>query len=173
MDKDKDKKTDIESDFDILGLGGLFKGIEKLVDLAGKLQSENEIVKEGEINLDHLKKGMKGVYGFTIKSASGGGRPTVETFGNIKKTPEGPKVEEEREPMTDMFDEKDEIVIIAEMPGIEEIDIKIDIKGDMLDISAERNSRKYHKELLLPAKVEKENMKVKYNNGILEIRIKK
>lgn len=173
MEKKNNKEDEQRSDFDLLGLGGIFKGIEKLVDLAGKLQNENEINKEGEINLDHLKKGMKGVYGFTIKSATGGGKPTVETFGNIKKTPEGPKVEEEREPMTDVFDEKDEILIIAEMPGIEEADIKIDLKGDMLDISAERNTRKYHKELLLPAKAEKENMKFKYNNGILEIRIKK
>ena len=59
------------------------------------------------------------------------------------------------------------------MPGIEENDVTIDLKGDMLDISAERNTRKYHKELLLPLKVEQEKMKVKYNNGILEIRIKK
>jgi HSP20 family protein len=167
------KENENDLDFNISGFGGLFKGIGKLVELAGKLQDQNEINKEGEINFDHLKKGMKGVYGFTIKSATGGGKPTVETFGNIKKTPEGPKVEEEREPMTDIFDEKDEVVIIAEMPGIEESDLNIDLKGDILDISAERNTRKYHKELLLPVKVEKEKMKVKYNNGILEIRIKK
>jgi HSP20 family protein len=169
----ENKKNENDSSFDLLGLGGIFKGFEKLVDLAGKLQDQNEINKEGEINLDQLKKGMKGVYGFTIKSAAAGGKSTVETFGNIKKTPEGPKVESEREPMTDMFDEKDEIVIIAEMPGIEENDVTIDLKGDMLDISAERNTRKYHKELLLPLKVEQDKMKVKYNNGILEIRIKK
>jgi HSP20 family protein len=169
----ENKKNENDSSFDMLGLGGIFKGFEKLVDLAGKLQDQNEINKEGEINLDQLKKGMKGVYGFTIKSAAAGGKSTVETFGNIKKTPEGPKVEAEREPMTDMFDEEDEIVIIAEMPGIEENDVTIDLKGDMLDISAERNTRKYHKELLLPLKVEQEKMKVKYNNGILEIRIKK
>ncbi|MFT7158625.1 MAG: HSP20 family protein [Algoriphagus sp.] len=169
----ENKKNENDSSFDMLGLGGIFKGFEKLVDLAGKLQDQNEINKEGEINLDQLKKGMKGVYGFTIKSAAAGGKSTVETFGNIKKTPEGPKVEAEREPMTDMFDEKDEIVIIAEMPGIEENDVTIDLKGDMLDISAERNTRKFHKELLLPLKVEQEKMKVKYNNGILEIRIKK
>ncbi|MFA4853605.1 MAG: hypothetical protein WC599_13905, partial [Bacteroidales bacterium] len=66
MENDKNKEKKDEADFDIFGLGGLFKGIEKLVDLAGKLQSEGgEIRKEGDINLDHLKKGMKGVYGFT------------------------------------------------------------------------------------------------------------
>ena len=75
-----------------------------------------------------LKKGMKGVFGFSIKTA-GGGKPIVEPFGNIKKTPKGPTVEEEREPITDVFDEKDEIRVYAEMPGVNQEDIKLDIKG--------------------------------------------
>ena len=169
-DKNKDKKD--EAAFELFGLGGLFKGIEKLVELAGKLDEKGGISKEGEINFDHLKKGMKGVYGFTINTA-GGGSPKVETFGNIKKTPEGPKVNEEREPITDLFDEKDELMIIAEMPGIEENDIKIDLKEDILEVSAVSTSRTYRKELLLPLKVLKSNLRHKFTNGILEIRIKK
>ncbi|MEI7897611.1 MAG: Hsp20 family protein [bacterium] len=172
MEKDKNKEKKEEADFDIFGLGGLFKGIEKLVDLAGKLEDKGGIKKEGEINFDHLKKGMKGVYGFTINTA-GGGTPKVETFGNIKKTPQGPKVDEEREPITDIFDEKNEIVILAEMPGIDEFDIKIDLKADILELSATGKNRTYRKELLLPVKVAKENMRHKFTNGILEIRIKK
>ena len=173
--EDKEKKSNEEnqnSDFNIFGLGGLFKGIEKLVDLAGKLEESGGVKKEGEINFDHIKKGMNGVYGFTINTA-GGGSPKVETFGNIKKTPEGPKVDEEREPITDIFDEKNEIVVIAEMPGIEEDDITIDLKEDILEISAVSKNRKYRKELLLPAKVSKQNLHHKFTNGILEIRIKK
>jgi len=170
MEKDNDNKN--EANFDLFGLGGLFKGIEKLVDLAGKLDENGKMSKEGEFKLDHIKKGMKGVYGFTINTA-GGGSPKVETFGNIKKTPEGPKVNEEREPITDIFDETGEIVIIAEMPGIEETDLKIDLKEDMLEISAISKSRSYRKEILLPVKVSSENMKHKFTNGILEIRINK
>ncbi len=170
MEKDNDNKN--EANFDLFGLGGLFKGIEKLVDLAGKLDENGKMSKEGEFKLDHIKKGMKGVYGFTINTA-GGGSPKVETFGNIKKTPEGPKVNEEREPITDIFDETGEIVIIAEMPGIEETDLKIDLKEDMLEISAVSKSRSYRKEILLPVKVSSENMKHKFTNGILEIRINK
>ena len=116
--------------------------------------------KEGEINFDHIKKGMKGVYGFTINTA-GGGTPKVETFGNIKKTAQGPTVDEEREPITDLFDEKNEIVVIAEMPGIEEGDLTIDLKEDILEISAVGKNRTYRKELLLPAKVSKENLTTK------------
>jgi HSP20 family protein len=168
-EKNKEKK---EADFELFGLGGLFKGIEKLVDLAGTLEGKEGISKEGEINLDKIKKGMKGVYGFTVNTA-GGGSPKVETFGNIKKTPEGPKVDEEREPITDIFDEKDEIVVISEMPGIEESDLKIDLKEDILEISAASKNRTYRKELLLSVKASNQNLSHKFKNGILEIRIKK
>ncbi|NQS89654.1 Hsp20/alpha crystallin family protein, partial [Patescibacteria group bacterium] len=101
------------------------------------------------------------------------GKPIVESFGNIKKTSKGPSVEEVREPMTDVFDEKDEIRVYAEMPGINEEDIKLDLKDDILDISAESNGRKYHKEVLLPVKVKVETLASSYKNGILEIKIKK
>jgi HSP20 family protein len=174
-DKEKDKKNNDkkeESGFDFFGLGGLMKGIEKLIDMAGKLEETGGIRKEGEINLDNLKKGMKGVYGFTINTVVGGG-PKVETFGNIKKTPEGPKVGEEREPITDVFDEKNELLIIAEMPGVEEKDIIIELKEDILIISAKGQSRQYYKELLLTVKVKDTTISRKYNNGILEIRLKK
>jgi HSP20 family protein len=172
MENDKNKEKKDEAAFELFGLGGLFKGIEKLVDLAGKLEEKGAMSKEGEFNLDHIKKGMKGVYGFTINTA-GGGSPKVQTFGNIKKTPEGPKVDEEREPITDIFDEADEIMIIAEMPGIEQKDIRIDLKEDMLEIVAIGKNRNYRKEILLPSKVTLSNLSQKFTNGILEIRIKK
>ncbi len=177
MVKKEGKKEDdgLDIDFGIgkLSLGGLFKGIEKLVDLAADLKDAGgEIKKEGEIDLSHLKEGMKGVFGFSIKTAVGG-KPIVEPFGNIKKTPKGPIVEEEREPMTDVFDEKEEVRVYAEMPGVNEEDIKFDLKGDILDISAQSGERKYHKEVLLPVQVKKEGLSYTYKNGVLEVRIKK
>jgi HSP20 family protein len=177
MKRKKNKKDEEGLDIDIgigkLSLGGLFKGIEKLVDLAAELEEAGgEIKKEGEIDLSHLKKGMKGVFGFSIKTAVGG-KPIVEPFGNVKKTPKGPVVEEEREPITDLFDEKEEILIYSEMPGVNEEDIKLDLKGDILDILAQSGDRKYHKEVLLPAKVKTETLTSSYKNGVLEVKIKK
>lgn len=171
-ENESNKKGESESEFDFLGLGGLLKGIEKLVDLAGKLEQTGAINREGELNFDQLKKGMKGVYGFTIKSAVGG-TPKVETFGNIVKTAQGPRVNEEREPITDLFDENDEVVIIAEMPGIEESDILVDLRGDILEVSTNNTKKSYRKELLLPIKPGNNPIQKKYTNGILEIRIKK
>jgi len=169
----KDESLDIDFGMGKLSFGGLFNGIEKLVDLAAKLkEAGGEIKKEGEIDLGHMKKGMKGVFGFTVKTMAGG-KSVVEPFGNIKKTPKGPQVEEEREPMTDIFDEKEEIRVYAEMPGVNAKDIKLDLKGDILDISAQTGDRKYHKEILLPAKVETAIPVPSYKNGVLEVRLKK
>jgi HSP20 family protein len=176
MAEDKSKKDEgLDIDFGIgkLSLGGLFKGIENLVDLAAKLkEAGGEINKEGEIDLSNLKEGMKGVFGFSVKTAVGG-KPIVESFGNVKKSPRGPTVEEEREPITDVFDEDDEIRIYAEMPGVNEEDIKLDLKDDIVDISAQTGDRKYHKEVLLPAKVQTDTLVSSYSNGILEIKVKK
>jgi len=174
-EKDKKKEEGLDIDFGIgkLTLGGLFKGVEKLVDLAAKLEeSGGEIKKEGEIDLSHLKEGMKGVFGFSVRTMAGG-KPVVEPFGNIKKTPKGPTVEEEREPITDIFEEKEEVRVYAEMPGVNEGDIKLDLKGDILDISVQSGDRKYHKEVLLPVKVKAETLISSYKNGILEVRVKK
>lgn len=174
-EKGKKEEEGLDIDFGIgkLSLGGLFKGVEKLLDLAAELkEAGGEIRKEGKIDLSDLKEGMKGVYGFSIKTAVGG-KPIVETFGNIKKTPKGPVVDEEREPLTDVFDEKDEVVVIAEMPGVSEEGVSVDLKGDILEISAAGKNRKYRKEVLLPAQFKKETLSYTYKNGILEVRIKK
>jgi len=170
----KEKKKEEEAVGFDFGIGGLFKGIEKLVDLASELkEAGGEIKKEGEIDLNHLKKGMKGVFGFSVKSAVGG-KPTVETFGHkIKKTPKGPTVEEEREPITDVFDEKDEIKIYAEMPGVNDESISVHLREDILEIMAVSKDRKYRKEILLPAKVKPKTLERSFKNGILEIKIKK
>ena len=153
MEKDNNKDKKNEADFDLFGLGGLFKGIEKLVDLAGKLDEKGGISKEGEINFDHIKKGMKGVYGFTINTA-GGGIPKVETFGNIKKTPEGPKVDEEREPITDIFDEKNEIVVIAGNPRLPLLYIpqtkQWSDKGSATSINRLRQNQSVSKRAIVP-----------------------
>lgn len=183
--KEAKKSEGVDIDFGIgkLSLGGLFEGVGKLAELAEKLnEAGGEIRKEGEMDLGHLKKGMKGVFGFSVKNLAGG-RQVVEPFGNIKKTAAGPRVEEEREPIVDIFNEKEEIRIYAEMPGVNEADIKLEFppeagtepaqKADILTISAQNGDRKYRKEILLPAKVNKETLVSGYKNGILDVRISK
>ena len=152
-----------------LGLGGIFKGIGSLIDLAAELaeKSPDGIVKEGQIGTD---KGLKAVYGFSVK-VGGGGRPTIEHFGNVREEAKGPVVDDVREPMVDTFDEGEFIRVLAEMPGINESDIKYEVKGDILIISGETGDRKYYKELLLPAPVDETKTSYSNRNGIVEIKL--
>jgi HSP20 family protein len=158
-------------------VGGLIKGLEKFIDLAEKVEEAGgEIKKRGEIK--GLGKDVKGIYGFSIRSGLGE-RPRVQTFGNIKgvkKKEKGKpefKVTETREPLVDVFNEKDHILVVAELPGVSEDSISLDLKGDILTLEAGDEKRKYSKEILLPAKVDFEGREENFNNGVLEIKLKK
>lgn len=124
-------------------------------------------------------KDLSGVYGVKVRFGGlGEGSEeskgfTVEPFGNIKQTQEGPVVEEVREPLYDIFEEEGTIQVIAELPGVHEDKIKVEVKGDILNISAENDKRKYSKELLLSSQVKEETMVKSYQNGILEIKLEK
>lgn len=155
--------------------GGLLDGIEKFVDLAQKAQAAG-----GTLRREHEFKGrtaggkpMQGVYGFTIKTGLGKERSRVETFGNIKKTKQGPRVVvETREPLVDIFDEPDTIVVIVELPGAQKEEIKLEVKDDILSLETS-GERKYAKEILLPAKIDPDSQEVSYKNAVLEVKFKK
>lgn len=73
----------------------------------------------------------------------------------------------------DVFDEADRVTIIAEIPGVEEKNIKIEVKDDILELEAEDSDKKYHKEILLPSKVKKDSLRSTYKNGVLKITLTK
>jgi len=152
-------------------VGGLFKGLEKFIDLAERVEEAGgKIEKRGEIK--GLKGEVKGVYGFSIRTGIGG-RPKIQTFGNIKETKKGPKIVKTREPIVDVFNEKDHILIVAELPGMSKEDIKLDFKGDILILEASDGKRKFTKEVLLPSKIDTKTKKVSFKNGILEVKLMK
>ena len=166
--KEEDDKVDIDFGVGKISFGGLFKGLGNLIDLASKL-SEEGVERSGEIR--GLPNRAKGVYGFSIRTLAG--KPVIESFGNIRETAKGPVVEEVREPMVDVFDEEDHILVIAELPGVLEDEIKVEVAGDILTLATSGKDRKYAKEILLPGKVKPDSVKTSYKNGILEITLEK
>lgn len=150
-------------------LGGLADLIEKLGELADK---GKELKGTGEISDLGIGKQLKGVYGFNVKVGLGDDKVKVEPFGNIvRDTKSGQAVVQEvREPMVDLFEESDHLLIVAEMPGIGLADVQLDVKDDVLTIDARKGDKKYHKELLLPHSFTKQKMEVSCNNGMVEIK---
>jgi HSP20 family molecular chaperone IbpA len=79
----------------------------------------------------------------------------------------------ELEPLIDVLEEKNEVIIVAEAQGFNRENLKIQIENQRLTLSAEALERKYRKSLNLPARVIPNTMRTRYKNGVLEIRLKK
>ncbi len=122
------------------------------------------------------------IYGYSM-TIGPDGKPEIREFGNIKPglKPSGfsfePRpsvdVKDEREPLVDITTGEDEVKVIAELPGVEKEDIKLDATPNALTIDVDTKSRKYYKEFELPADVDPDTAKSTYKNGVLEVTLKK
>jgi len=150
-------------------LGGLAELVEKLDEIA---ETGKQLSGTGEIPERTIGKQLKGVYGFNVKVGLGDDKVNIEPFGNIKRDKRSGQtvVREVREPLVDVFEEEGYTLIVAELPGISEKDIKVGLRDDVLTISAKRGDKKYRKELLLPRAYSRDKLVVSCNNGMLEIK---
>ena len=112
------------------------------------------------------------VYGYTVK-ISPEGKPEIREFGNIKPQPKlgraGVAIKKEREPLIDIALTNGEIRVVAELPGVEKSDIKLNATESTLTIAVDKAERKYYKEVELPQKVDVKQAKSTYKNGVLEV----
>ena len=78
--------------------------------------------------------------------------------------------DEVREPLTDVFQDKNSVKLYVELPGVEKNDIQLNIK----DGQAEVKAKNFHKTIELPTKdLESEKASANYKNGVLEVTIPK
>ncbi len=117
--------------------------------------------------------GQPAKYGFTIKIGPQG-EPKFEEFGNVKRMEGKPVVANKTEPLVDVNSKGNEITITAEMPGVEKKDLEVRTEGSMkVIISTEKGKNSYYKEIELKEEVVEGSAKAKFNNGILEVTLKK
>jgi len=166
-------KTEGESRFSLI-INGLTDIAEKLNEISEK---GDTVSKKGEFTFPSKEGGIKGVYGFSLKTGIGGKDDAikVEPFGNIRKDKKtgAVVVQEIHEPLVDVFEDADATTLIAEMPGVGTDDIRLDVRDDVLTIFAEKGEKKYRKEILLSHSPAKNRIKVTCNNGIVTIRCEK
>ncbi|MGA2626038.1 MAG: archaeal heat shock protein Hsp20 [Candidatus Bathyarchaeia archaeon] len=121
------------------------------------------------------------VYGYSM-SIGPDGKPNVQEFGNVKPSRrpgafgiQQPALEpkETREPLVDVINEQTQVRVVAELPGVEKSDIKTSINEDQLTIKVDSPTQKYYKEVKLPTGVDPDSSKASYNNGVLEITLRK
>lgn len=86
-------------------------------------------------------------------------------------------------PPVDVYQNRDQFTVVAELPGVKKEEIEISFKGNALTISGERNleegdQQPYHSErffgrfqrtISLPAAVDSEKITATYKDGILNV----
>lgn len=174
----KKRSEDSPSPIDLGSVGGFLGGLSKLVEKLGELAEKGqEFSKTGELKDLDPKGKLRGVYGYSVKfglGEQGEKSVQVEPFGNIHQDDAGHAVVEKvREPLVDVFEEDDHVLVVAEMPGVTKADVKLELRDDILTIHAERGDKRYHKELLLPQSFTTDDMQWTCKSGLLEIRLAK
>ena len=121
------------------------------------------------------------VYGYSM-SMGPDGKPIIQEFGNVKPSRrqgafgiEQPALEpkDTREPLVDVINEPSQVRVVAELPGVDKSGIKTHVGDDTLTISVDSPNQRYYKEVRLPAGVDHDSSKASYNNGVLEITLRK
>lgn len=92
-------------------------------------------------------------------------------------------------PSVDIYETEKEMVLAAEVPGIDEKDIEVKVENNTLTLAGERKLEKETKEdnyhrieraygkfsrsFTLPSYIDQENIKAEYENGILKVSMPK
>ena len=151
----------------------MFRDIEEMMDRMMKDIQEGALFDPKAF--EDMTKEFEGtspfVFGFSM-NVGPDGRPVIRRFGNPPTEPSGERVSS-LEPLVDVVEEDGEVVVVAEVPGVEKDELKVKVKGKTLTIHADNPMRPYHKEVELPTRVSKEDARSAIRNGVLEVRLKK
>jgi HSP20 family protein len=181
-------KADKESDLSDV-LGGALDIFGLKIDL-GKLLSSPEDVKD---RLEELREKLKKAGGREVVSDEEWRRGEATISGHFRTSgilgereyhigTAGPaarpggreRVSEPLEPPVDVFHEAEEVMIVADVPGVEMADLELRVQDDVLTISTRPAAgRSYRKEIKLGCRVDKDSLKASCRNGILEVHLRK
>ena len=138
------KKTPYDDPFD--------RFIRDVMELLRKMDEDLSSFINGDISWDYANEG-EGVYISPEPDTSSEGGRNLEL----------------EEQLVDVIDLEDEILIVAEVPGINKEDISVRLKGREITIKAGDLLRR----IQLSIEPDSERIRATYRNGILEIRIPK
>jgi HSP20 family protein len=120
--------------------------------------------------LQRVAPGLEGLYDVSVRF--GARTPsTLPPNGSIPRVPRRRvDADESREPVVDIFDEGETLVVVAQLPGVRQPAAHWSLRdARRLSIRADSADRKYAKELELPAAVDEAATVSSFTNGVLEL----
>ena len=131
----------------------------------------NDVIKGikglGEL-LQTMAPALDGLYDFSLRI---GGRtpPTIPKAGTSPRAVRRPpRTNDAREPVVDVFDEGDRLIVIAQLPGVDQDAARWSLR-DARQLTIRADS--FLKTLELPVAVEEQATESSFANGVLELRL--
>jgi len=161
---------------DLGGFSKIASSLGNLIDLLVDLDKRGDLPRRGR----REKDGLVVEYAVRKRSALGTGadddaeaeQPAPAQKGAPAAHHAASRAEVELvEPVTDIFEEPDAIVLMFEIPGASRSDVRCVLDGDILLLEAKAPRRLYRKEVLIEAKLAEGGPQLELNNGILEVRL--
>lgn len=91
----------------------------------------------------------------------------------ITPFPHLPSLTKEKQPLVDIFEEQDHLIVLAHLPGVDKENLNIKTGQDTLTISTNNKTPQYLKKVQLPTAIKKGTIKSTYKNNILQVKLKK
>lgn len=125
------------------------------------------------------------VYGFSMRIGKDG-VPQLTPFGSaapgfVPGAPGAPTIDEGaaalddlvREPLSDVMEGEAEVSVTVELPGAEKGDLSLRVAEETVTVRVDKGSRRYHKRIQLPGKVDPASAKATFKNGILDVTLRR
>jgi HSP20 family protein len=153
----------------IPGLSGIVETLRGLADGMAQLADRSG---QGEQDVEIGGRTAKMVFGYTMRMGLNGAE--AEPFGHMPERGTKPDAQAPRQPIVDIYDEGADLVVIAELPGVEatEIECRLDDRSGAQTLHVRTGgSKRWEKAIALPSVCDPASLRQSCRNGILEIRL--
>lgn len=149
-------------------LAGLMDGLKRLAEALAR-DAAGPQAGQGERAVEIGSREGRMVFGYSVRMGLDGAK--AEPFGHVAPRPAAaPAAAAARTPITDLFEEAEAIVVVAELPGAAEPDIALAVADGALAITV-AGAHPYAARLALPGPVDAAGLSRSLRNGILEVRL--
>jgi HSP20 family protein len=145
----------------------VYEELERLGDLI-----DETIQKAFESSSEKTDIHKSRIQGFSIKLGPDG-KPRIQEFNNRKPLRKKTNINDDAEPLVDINEDAENIIVLASLPGVKKEAINIRSTKNRLTFFVDTPNLECRKELKLQAKVDPKSAHASYKNGVLEIKLKK
>jgi HSP20 family molecular chaperone IbpA len=146
--------------------------LDELTDVLGETSHMNALVRIREV-VNPLAVRLLGRPLFVFERSRLDQRTGQQVLFSWWLNEESPPEPNGQSEFVDVLDEGDHFLVLLELPGVNEEEIKLSAGGSKLTVAVDTAQRRCHEQVPLPAGVDAGRLSASYRNGILQVRLGK